>query len=208
MSRIQVFDMAGNEVKKMNISNEVFGIEPNEAVMHAAVVNYLANQRQGTQSTLTRTEVSGGGKKPWRQKGTGHARQGSTRAPQWTHGGVALGPKPRSYRYTLNRKMRVLALKSALSAKVLEQELVLVDDIKVEGFKTKAVVEMLKALGVDRKALIVTADVDRMLVKSAGNIPGVKTTIVGSLNSYDILNAGKMVVSASAIDKIEEVYSK
>ena len=208
MSRIQVFDMAGNEVKKMNISNEVFGIEPNEAVMHAAVVNYLANQRQGTQSTLTRTEVSGGGKKPWRQKGTGHARQGSTRAPQWTHGGVALGPKPRSYRYALNRKMKVLGLKSALSAKVLENDLVLVEDIKVEGYRTKAVVAMLKALGVDRKALIVTAEVDPVLVGSARNIPGVKTTIVGSLNSYDILNAGKLVVSVAAAEKLEEVYSK
>ena len=208
MPKVTIYDMTGKSVGERDLSDAIFGIEPNKVVLHAVIKNYLANQRQGTQSTLTRTEVSGGGKKPWRQKGTGHARQGSTRAPQWTHGGVALGPKPRSYRYTLNRKMRVLALKSALSAKVLEQELVLVDDIKVEGFKTKAVVEMLKALGVDRKALIVTADVDRMLVKSAGNIPGVKTTIVGSLNSYDILNAGKTVVSASAIDKIEEVYSK
>ena len=208
MPKANLYDMAGKQIGEIELSEAIFGIEPNQAVVHEAVKNHLGNCRQGTQSALTRAEVSGGGKKPWRQKGTGHARQGSTRAPQWTHGGVALGPKPRSYRYTLNRKMRVLALKSALSAKVLEQELVLVDDIKVEGFKTKAVVEMLKALGVDRKALIVTADVDRMLVKSAGNIPGVKTTIVGSLNSYDILNAGKMVVSASAIDKIEEVYSK
>ena len=208
MSSVKVLNMSGAEVGSVELNDAIFGIEPNEAVVHEVVKNHLANCRQGTQSALTRAEVSGGGRKPWRQKGTGHARQGSTRAPQWTHGGVALGPKPRRYRYTLNRKMRVLALKSALSAKVLEQELVLVDDIKVEGFKTKAVVEMLKALGVDRKALIVTADVDRMLVKSAGNIPGVKTTIVGSLNSYDILNAGKMVVSASAIDKIEEVYSK
>ena len=208
MAEVAVLNMQGKEVGRQELSDSVFGIKPNVPVMNDMVKNYLANQRQGTQSALTRSEVSGGGRKPWRQKGTGRARQGSTRAPQWTHGGVALGPKPRSYRYTLNRKMRVLALKSALSAKVLEQELVLVDDIKVEGFKTKAVVEMLKALGVDRKALIVTADVDRMLVKSAGNIPGVKTTIVGSLNSYDILNAGKMVVSASAIDKIEEVYSK
>ena len=152
--------------------------------------------------------MAGGGKKPWRQKGTGHARQGSTRAPQWKHGGVALGPKPRCYRYSLNHKMKVLALRSALSAKVLEQELVLVDDIKLEGYKTKAVVEMLKALGVDRKALIVTHQTDPVLVKSARNIPGVRTAIVGSLNSYDILNAGKMVVSAAAVDKIEEVYSK
>ena len=200
--------MAGNQVGEVELNASIFGIEPNMHVVHEVVKNHLANCRQGTQSALTRAEVSGGGRKPWRQKGTGHARQGSTRAPQWTHGGVALGPKPRSYRYTLNRKMRVLALKSALSAKVLENDLVLVEDIKVEGYRTKAVVAMLKALGVDRKALIVTAEVDPVLVGSARNIPGVKTTIVGSLNSYDILNAGKMVVSASAIDKIEEVYSK
>ena len=204
----KVLNMAGNQVGEVELNASIFGIEPNMHVVHEVVKNHLANCRQGTQSALTRAEVSGGGRKPWRQKGTGHARQGSTRAPQWTHGGIVFAPKPRDYSYTLNKKVKRLALKSALSAKVLEQELVLVDDIKVEGFKTKAVVEMLKALGVDRKALIVTADVDRMLVKSAGNIPGVKTTIVGSLNSYDILNAGKMVVSASAIDKIEEVYSK
>lgn len=208
MPKISVFDMSGANVGEMELSDAVFGIEPNVSVMHACVVNYLANQRQGTQSTLTRTEVSGGGRKPWRQKGTGHARQGSTRAPQWTHGGVALGPKPRSYRYSLNRKMRVLALKSALSAKVLDQELVLVDDIKVEGYSTKAVAAMLKALGVDRKALIITSESDPKLVKSAGNLPGVKTTIVGSLNSYDILNGGKLVVSTAAVDKLEEVYSK
>ncbi len=163
---------------------------------------------RSTQSTLTRTEVAGGGKKPWRQKGTGHARQGSTRAPQWKHGGVALGPKPRSYRYSLNRKMRVLAVKSALSAKVLENELVLVDDIKVDSYRTKTIVEMLRALGADRKALILTAEADPKLVGSARNIPGVKTTIVGSLNSYDILNSGKLILSAAAVDKLEEVYSK
>ena len=200
--------MAGAEVGTVELNDAIFGIEPNESVVHEVVKNHLANCRQGTQSALTRAEVSGGGKKPWRQKGTGHARQGSTRAPQWTHGGVALGPKPRSYRYSLNRKMRVLAVKSALSSKVLESELVLVDDIKVESYSTKTVVAMLKALGVDRKALIVTAQADPKLVKSAGNIPGVKTTIVGSLNSYDILNGGKLVVSAAAVDKLEEVYSK
>ena len=205
MPKVTIYDMTGKSVGEKDLSDAIFGIVPNKVVLHAVIKNYLANQRQGTQSTLTRTEVSGGGKKPWRQKGTGHARQGSTRAPQWTHGGVALGPKPRSYRYALNRKMKVLGLKSALSAKVLENDLVLVEDIKVEGYRTKAVVAMLKALGVDRKALI---DVDRMLVKSAGNIPGVKTTIVGSLNSYDILNAGKLVVSVAAAEKLEEVYSK
>lgn len=208
MPKVTIYDMTGKSVGERDLSDAIFGIEPNKVVLHAVIKNYLANQRQGTQSTLTRTEVAGGGKKPWRQKGTGHARQGSTRAPQWKHGGVALGPKPRSYRYSLNRKMRVLAVKSALSSKVLESELVLVDDIKVESYSTKTVVAMLKALGVDRKALIVTAQADPKLVKSAGNIPGVKTTIVGSLNSYDILNGGKLVVSAAAVDKLEEVYSK
>lgn len=208
MAEVAVLNMQGKEVGRQQLSDAVFGIEPNGPVMNDMVKNYLANQRQGTQSALTRSEVSGGGKKPWRQKGTGRARQGSTRAPQWTHGGVALGPKPRSYRYALNRKMKVLGLKSALSAKVLENDLVLVEDIKVEGYRTKAVVAMLKALGVDRKALIVTAEVDPVLVGSARNIPGVKTTIVGSLNSYDILNAGKLVVSVAAAEKLEEVYSK
>ena len=208
MPKVTVYDMTGKSVGEKDLSEAIFGIVPNKVVLQAVIKNYLANQRQGTQSTLTRTEVAGGGRKPWRQKGTGHARQGSTRAPQWKHGGVALGPKPRSYRYTLNRKMKVLALKSALSAKVLENELVLVDDIRVESYKTKAVVAMLKALGADKKALIVTAEVDPKLVGSASNIPGVRTTIVGSLNSYDVLNSGKMVVAASAIEKIEEVYSK
>lgn len=208
MPKATVYNMAGQQVGEVELSEGVFGVEPNESAVHAVVVNHLANCRQGTQSALTRAEVSGGGKKPWRQKGTGRARQGSTRAPQWTHGGVALGPKPRSYRYALNRKMKVLGLKSALSAKVLENDLVLVEDIKVEGYRTKAVVAMLKALGVDRKALIVTAEVDPVLVGSARNIPGVKTTIVGSLNSYDILNAGKLVVSVAAAEKLEEVYSK
>ena len=208
MPKVTIYDMTGKSVGERDLSDAIFGIEPNKVVLHAVIKNYLANQRQGTQSTLTRTEVSGGGKKPWRQKGTGHARQGSTRAPQWTHGGVALGPKPRSYRYSLNRKMRVLAVKSALSAKVLENELVLVDDIKVDSYRTKTIVEMLRALGADRKALILTAEADPKLVGSARNIPGVKTTIVGSLNSYDILNSGKLILSAAAVDKLEEVYSK
>ena len=208
MPKVTIYDMTGKSVGERDLSDAIFGIDPNKVVLHAVIKNYLANQRQGTQSTLTRTEVSGGGKKPWRQKGTGHARQGSTRAPQWKHGGVALGPKPRSYRYSLNRKMLVLAVKSALSAKVLENELVLVDDIKVDSYRTKTIVEMLRALGADRKALILTAEADPKLVGSARNIPGVKTTIVGSLNSYDILNSGKLILSAAAVDKLEEVYSK
>ena len=207
MSRIQVFDMAGNEVKKMNISNEVFGIEPNEAVMHAAVVNYLANQRQGTQSTLTRTEVRGGGRKPWRQKGTGHARQGSIRAPQWTHGGIALGPKPRDYSYSLNKKVKRLALKSALSSKVAAKDMIVLDKIELEGYKTKAVADMLKALGAEGKALIVMPEVNQKVIKSANNIEGVKTALVNPLNVYDILNCDKFIVVVEAVKKIEEVYA-
>lgn len=199
--------MAGEEVKKMNIKNEVFGIEPNTAVMHAAVVNYLANQRQGTQSTLTRTEVSGGGRKPWRQKGTGHARQGSIRAPQWTHGGVALGPKPRDYSYSLNKKVKRLALKSALSSKVADNNMIVVDQITMDGFKTKTIVEMLKALNVEGKALIVLPEMDQKVIKSANNIAGVKTAQVNTLNVYDILNCDKFVVVVDAVKKIEEVYA-
>lgn len=207
MSRIQVFDMSGNEVKKMNISNDIFGIEPNKAVMHAAVVNYLANQRHGTQSTLTRTEVRGGGRKPWKQKGTGHARQGSTRAPQWTHGGVALGPKPRDYSYSLNKKVKRLALKSALSSKVADKNMIVVDKIELENYKTKTVVDMLSALSATGKALIVMPEVDQKVIKSAGNIAGVKTTLVNTLNVYDILNCDKLVVVVDAVKKIEEVYA-
>jgi large subunit ribosomal protein L4 len=207
MSTISVFDMAGNKVSETELADPVFGITPNEAVMHAMVVNYLANQRQGTQSTLTRTEVSGGGRKPWRQKGTGHARQGSIRAPQWYHGGVALGPKPRSYSYTLNKKVRRLAMKSALSTKVNDNNLIVLDALTLEGYKTKTVVEMLKALGVEGKALIVTAEADKMVVKSAANIPGVKTAAVNTLNVYDILNYDKFIVVKNAIGKIEEVYA-
>lgn len=206
MPTIQVMDMTGKKLEDLELNEAVFGVAPNEAVMHAVVVNYLANQRQGTQSTLTRTEVRGGGKKPWRQKGTGHARQGSIRAPQWTHGGVALGPKPRSYNYTLNKKVKVLALKSALSSKVLENELVVVDNIAVEDYKTKTVVAMLSALGAGKKAMIVTAAPDAKLIGSANNIPGVKTAVVGALNAYDILNTGKFIISAEAVDKLEEVY--
>lgn len=206
MSTISVVDMKGSKVSDLELNDSIFGIEPNKTVMHAMVVNYLANQRQGTQSTLTRTEVSGGGKKPWRQKGTGHARQGSIRAPQWTHGGVALGPKPRDYSYSLNKKEKRLAMKSAFSSKFKENEMVVVDKIALETYKTKTVVEMLKALGADKKALIVTDGVDKVLVKSAANIPGVKTATVNTLNVYDILNCDKFIVAKDAVAKIEEVY--
>ncbi|MDE6725726.1 MAG: 50S ribosomal protein L4 [Ruminiclostridium sp.] len=207
MSKVSVYDMNGNAVSELELSDAVFGIEPSEYAMHQAVVNYLANQRHGTQSTLTRTEVSGGGRKPWRQKGTGHARQGSTRSPQWRHGGVALGPKPRSYSYTLNKKVKRLALLSALSSKAQENEVVVVDNIKVDGYKTKTIVNMLKALGVEGKALIVLDGVDGQVIKSAANIPGVKTTQVNTLNVYDILNYDKFVVVKNAVTKIEEVYA-
>ncbi len=207
MANVKVFDMSGKPVSDLELNDAVFGIEPNTVVMHAAVVNYLANQRQGTQSTLTRTEVSGGGKKPWRQKGTGHARQGSTRAPQWYHGGVALGPKPRSYSYSLNKKVKRLALLSALSTKVAENDIVVLDAIKTDEFKTKTIVNMLKALNVDGKALIVLDTVDTKVIKSAANIPGVKTTQVNTLNVYDILNYTKFIVVKDAVAKIEEVYA-
>ncbi|MDE6775463.1 MAG: 50S ribosomal protein L4 [Ruminococcus sp.] len=207
MSVISVFDMAGNKVSETELNDGVFGITPNEGVMHAMVVNYLANQRQGTQSTLTRTEVRGGGRKPWRQKGTGHARQGSTRAPQWVHGGVALGPKPRDYRYALNKKVRRLAMKSALSSKVLDNNMIVLDSLALDGFKTKTIVEMLKALNVEGKALIVTAEADTKVIKSAANIPGVKTAAVNTLNVYDILNYDKFIVVKNAVGKIEEVYA-
>ncbi len=207
MSTISVFDMTGKQVSETELSESVFGITPNEAVMHAMVVNYLANQRQGTQSTLTRTEVRGGGRKPWRQKGTGHARQGSTRAPQWVHGGIALGPKPRDYSYTLNKKVRRLAMKSALSSKVLDNDMIVLDSLSLDGYKTKTIADMLKALGADGKALIVTAEADSKVIKSAANIPGVKTAAVNTLNVYDILNCDKFIVVKNAVGKIEEVYA-
>lgn len=208
MAKISVFDMAGKAVSETELVDAVFGITPNEAVMHAMVVNYLANQRQGTQSTLTRTEVRGGGRKPWRQKGTGHARQGSIRAPQWTHGGVALGPKPRDYRYALNKKVRRLAMKSALSTKVLDNNMIVLDTLTVDAYKTKTIVEMLKALNVEGKALIVTAEANSKVIKSAANIKGIKTAAVNTLNVYDILNYDKFIVSKDAVAKIEEVYAK
>ena len=205
MPKVTVLDMAGKEVSKIDLSDAVFGIEPNKAVMHDMVKNYLANQRQGTQSALTRAEVSGGGKKPWRQKGTGHARQGSTRAPQWTHGGIVFAPKPRSYRYTLNKKVRRLAMKSALSSKVLDNELVVLDKIAMDEYKTKTIAAMLKAVGSEKKALIVLPEKNEKVIASAANIPGVKTALVNTLN--DILNADKFIVLQDAIAQIEEVYA-
>ena len=207
MAKIAVFDMAGQQVSERELSDAVFAVTPNEAVMHAMVVNYLANQRQGTQSTLTRTEVAGGGRKPWRQKGTGRARQGSTRAPQWTHGGIVFAPKPRDYTVTLNKKVKRLAMKSALSSKVQDNEMIVVDSIATEGYKTKKVAEMLKALGSEKKALIVLSEVDAQVIASAANIPGVKTAQVNTLNVYDILNADKFIVVKDAVSKIEEVYA-
>ena len=208
MPNMKVLDMTGKEVSNIELSDAIFGIEPNEAAMHTMVVNYLANQRQGTQSTLTRTEVSGGGRKPWRQKGTGHARQGSIRAPQWRHGGVALGPKPRSYRFVVNKKLKRLAMKSALSVKVMDNNMIVLDSIKMEEYKTKTIVNMLKAIEAEgKKALIVMPEVDSFIVKSAANIPGVKTALVNTINVYDILNAEKFIVVKDAVAKIEEVYA-
>ena len=199
--------MTGKEVSTIELSDAIFGITPNVPAMHTMVVNYLANQRQGTQSTLTRTEVSGGGRKPWRQKGTGHARQGSTRAPQWTHGGIALGPKPRTYRFTVNKKLKRLAMKSALSSKVLSGDMIVLDNITMNDYKTKDMVKMLGAVGAQGKTLIVMPEVDSKVIKSAANIPGVKTALVNTINVYDILNYDKFVVVKDAVAKIEEVYA-
>ena len=236
MPNIKVFDMTGKEVGEMTLSERVFGAEVNAAVLHAAVRTYLMNQRQGTQSTLTRTEVSGGGKKPWRQKGTGRARQGSTRAPQWTHGGVALGPKPRDYRIAMNKKTKRVALFSALSAKVAAGELVVVDNITLDTYKTAEMAKMLKALGcqkevtksykvttvedgqvvrerktrtavVAQKALVVLPEVNGFVVKSCSNIPGVVTTLSSTINVYEVLNAEKVVMTRAAVEKLEEVYA-
>ncbi|XOQ43356.1 MAG: 50S ribosomal protein L4 [Clostridium sp.] len=207
MPTVAVLDMAGKEVGKMDLSEAVFGIEPNKKVMHDVVVNHLANLRQGTQSAKTRGEVSGGGRKPWRQKGTGHARQGSTRAPQWRHGGVVFAPKPRDYSYTLNKKVRRLAMKSALSSKVQDNEMIVIDSISLEEYKTKAIAAMLSAVGSDKKALIVLPSVDEKVIVSARNIPGVKTAVVNTLNVYDILNADKFIVAKDAVAQIEEVYA-
>ena len=207
MPNVKVFNMAGAEVGTMVLADSVFGAEINAAVLHAAVRAYLLNQRQGTQSTLTRTEVSGGGKKPWRQKGTGRARQGSTRAPQWTHGGVALGPKPRDYRLSMNKKQRKVALYSALSAKVAAGDLIVVDSIKTEGYSTKTMAAMLAALGATRKALVVLPEVENTVIKSCANIPGVVTTQYNTVNVYDVLNADKFIIAKDAVAKLEEVYA-
>ena len=236
MADIKVFDMAGKEVGSMTLSDAIFAVEVNEAVLHAAVRAYLMNQRQGTQSTLTRTEVSGGGKKPWRQKGTGRARQGSTRAPQWTHGGVALGPKPRDYRTGMNKKQKRLALFSALSAKVAAGELIIVDEIKMEAYKTAEMVKMFKALGCEKtvtknyktisvvdgevvkerktreavvaqSALVVLPAVDNFVIGSCRNIPGVATTLYSTINAYEVLKAEKVVMTRAAVEKLEEVYA-
>ena len=236
MPNIKVVDMTGKEVGTMALSDAIFGAEVNKAVLHTAVRAYLMNQRQGTQSTLTRTEVSGGGKKPWRQKGTGRARQGSTRSPQWTHGGVALGPKPRDYRLALNKKTKRVALFSALSAKVAAGELIVVDEIKLDTYKTAEMVKMLSALGckkevtktykvtsvkdgevvkekatrtatVAEKALIVLPNTEGFVIKSCANIPGVETTLFSTINVYEVLNAEKVIMTRAAIEKLEEVYA-
>ncbi len=207
MPKVTIVDMTGKELGTRELADSVFGIEPNVAVLHAAVKNYLANQRQGTQSTLTRTEVRGGGRKPWRQKGTGHARQGSIRAPQWRHGGVALGPKPRDYSYSLNKKVKRLAFCSAFSAKVVDNDLIVVDNIALDSYKTKDMIKMLSALSAGKKALIVLPAADEKVVKSAANIPGIKTAVVGALNVYDILGYDKFIIASAAVDKLEEVYA-
>ncbi|CDA58401.1 50S ribosomal protein L4 [Clostridium sp. CAG:245] len=207
MPKIDVYDINGKKVKELELNEAVFGIEPNEAVVHSVLVNFLANQRQGTQSTKTRSEVSGGGRKPWRQKGTGRARQGSIRAPQWIKGGIALGPKPRSYKYTVNKKERQLAVKSVLSSKVLENELVVVDSLPLNDIKTKEMVKALSNLKVEGKALIMLPEKNEKVQKSARNIEGVKTTLVETINVYDLLKYNKLVVTEDAVKKLEEVYA-
>ena len=206
MPKANVFDMAGKKVGEVELSDAIFGIEPNETAVHAVVKNHLANCRQGTQSTLTRAEVSGGGIKPWRQKGTGHARQGSTRAPQWTHGGVVFAPKPRDYSYTLNKKLKRLALKSVLSAKAAAGEIIVVDDLKLDAIKTKSMKSFLDAVNAG-KSVVVTAEVNENVVKSARNIPGVITTTAKILSVYDIVNAKQFIVDKAALAVIEEVFA-
>ena len=207
MPTVSVFDMTGKKVSDLELAEGVFGIEPSVPAMHLCVVAYLANQRQGTQSTLTRAQVSGGGKKPWRQKGTGRARQGSTRAPQWTHGGIAHGPKPRTYSKDVNKKVRRLAMKSAFSSKVADGELIVLDDLKLDAIKTKEMVNVINALETGKKVLFVLPEKDEIVYRSARNIAGVKTTLVNTLNVYDILNCDTIVVLKDAVSKIEEVYA-
>ena len=207
MANVAVVDMTGKNVGEIALSDAIFGIKPNAVVMHMAVVNYLANQRQGTQSTLTRTEVSGGGKKPWRQKGTGHARQGSTRAPQWRHGGNVHAPKPRDYSYSLNKKVRRLAIKSALSDKLLAGSIIVLDELTLETYKTKVVADCLKAIGAAKKTLIVLADNNPFAVKSIANIEGAKAAQVNTINAYDVINADTLVIVKSPVSKFEAGYA-
>ena len=207
MSAIKVLNMAGAEVGTVELNDSIFGVEPNTAVVHEVVKNHLANCRQGTQSALTRAEVSGGGKKPWRQKGTGHARQGSTRAPQWTHGGIVFAPKPRSYSYVLNKKVKRLAMKSALSAKAAAGEIIVIDSIKMDSIKTKDFRAFLNAVKADGKSLVVTPSKDEIVVKSAHNIPGVETSMANLINVYDILKAKYLVLDKEALTVIEEVFA-
>ena len=207
MPKIDVYDIQGKKVSTVELKDEIFGIEPNEAVVHSVLVNFLANQRQGTQSTKTRSEVSGGGRKPWRQKGTGRARQGSIRAPQWIKGGIALGPKPRSYKYTVNKKEKRLAIKSCLSSKVLEKELVVVDSLPLKEIKTKEMVNALNNLKVEGKTLILLPEKNETVQKSARNIEGVKTTLVNTINVYDLLKYKNLVITLDTVKKLEEVYA-
>ena len=206
MPKANLYDMAGKQIGEIELSEAIFGVEPNQAVVHEAVKNHLGNCRQGTQSALTRAEVSGGGKKPWRQKGTGHARQGSTRAPQWTHGGIVFAPKPRTYRYALNKKVKRLALKSALSAKAAENAILVVDGLKLDEVKTKTMKTFLDAAGVG-KSVVITPEVEKNVVLSARNIPGVVTTTAKVLSVYDIVNAKQLVIDKAALAIIEEVYA-
>ena len=207
MPKIDVYDIQGKKVSTVDLKDEIFGIEPNEAVVHSVLVNFLANQRQGTQSTKTRAEVSGGGRKPWRQKGTGRARQGSIRAPQWIKGGIALGPKPRSYKYTVNKKEKRLAIKSCLSSKVLEKELVVVDSLPLKEIKTKEMVKALDNLKVEGKTLILLPEKNETVQKSARNIEGVKTTLVNTINVYDLIKYKNLVITLDTVKKLEEVYA-
>ncbi len=206
MPKVAVVDMTGKEIGKIDLPDSIFGIEPNKSVMHDVVVNHLANKRQGTQSALTRSEVSGGGKKPWRQKGTGHARQGSIRSPQWRHGGIVFAPKPRDYSYVLNKKVKRLALKSAFSSKCISNNIIILDSILLEEYKTSKIASMLNAIDANGKSLIVLPSLDDRIIKSARNIPGVKTSQVNGLNVYDILNAKNLILLKDTISMIEEVY--
>ena len=207
MPKVQVIDINGQKVDEIDLSDAIFGVEPNKHLLHEMVVNYLANQRQGTQSALTRAEVAGGGRKPWRQKGTGHARQGSIRAPQWRHGGVVFAPKPRDYSYTVNKKEKKLAMKSAFSSKIIDNNLIVLNDLNLENYKTKYIVKILSAINANKKALLVLPDMNMKVILSARNIPGVKTTQVNTLNVYDILNYDSLIIVKDAVSKIEEVYA-